>query len=306
MHSARFTTRPHSTKLVALLAMGLVTTLLLSACDSMGTKYHERRSMKVPHQTSTPLEVQNANGWVDAIQKDRSDVSIEVELYGSNRERLQFATVHADRMGDNTLRVWVEWPGGSRKQSEGSSIAIEIPNASKVDAKTSNGHLTIDGLSGHANLVTSNGAIHAYRHDGSIYAHTSNGSLRAEQVSGDIEMFSSNGPVSITDAFGPIRAETSNANVYVSTMDGNQGPIRILSSNGRIDLDLGEGFEGILKCDTSNGKVQVVGLDNARLVESSGRSIELRVGESQEISAVKTSNGSVRVRGRQAEPSSRP
>jgi DUF4097 and DUF4098 domain-containing protein YvlB len=126
-------------------------------------------------------------------------------------------------------------------------------------------------------------------HDGSVHAVTTNGSLSAERVSGPIELFSTNGRVMITDAFGPILAETTNGNAYVSTTPGNTGPIRIRTSNGRVDLDLGEGFEGILKCDTTNGKVQVSNLEQARLIESSNRSVELRVGNSDEISAVRTS-----------------
>ncbi len=288
----------HRRSVGALLLIGMAL-LPLSGCESgWGSQHREVRTMRVPHIAGTALSIENANGSIEALARDRADVSIEFTIYGPDLERLQFANVHADRMGDQTLRVWVEWPGGKRERNEGAAISINTPQAEGVNIRSSNGSITIAGLSGHAELKSSNGSVRIDTHDGSVHAVTTNGSLSAERVSGPIELFSTNGRVMITDAFGPILAETTNGNAYVSTTPGNTGLIRIRTSNGRVDLDLGEGFEGILKCDTTNGKVQVSNLEQARLIESSNRSVELRVGNSDEISAVRTSNGSVRVRGR--------
>lgn len=279
-------------------ALAAAALLILGGCAGYNTTHRETRVMQVPHIAGTALHIQNANGPIEALARDREDVSLEIKLYGPDLERLGFASVHADRMGDDALRVWVEWPGGQRRGNEGSAISVNLPDAQGVTARTTNGHIVIEGLSGHADLQSNNGAIRADKHDGSLHAVTTNGSLQAEHISGPIEMFSTNGRILVTDAFGPIRAETTNAGVYVSTMDGNRGPIRVLTGNGRIDLDLGEGFEGILRCDTTNGKVQVSNLEDARLVESSSRSVELRIGSSDEVSAARTTNGSIRVRGR--------
>lgn len=287
-------------KYAAMASMTASSALALSGCgsSSWGSQHRETRTMIVPHIAGSALSIENANGAIEALARNRADVSIEVTLYGKDLERLQFANVHANRAGDNTLRVWVEWPGGKRQSNEGSAISVNIPDANNVHARSSNGRIVIEGLGGHAELKTSNGSIVVDTHDGSIHGVTSNGSVQAEHISGNIELFTSNGRITITDAFGPILAESSNANAYVSTTPGNAGPVRIRTSNGNVNLDLGEGFEGVLKCDTSNGKVQVSNLSGARLIESSSRSVELNIGNSNEISAVRTSNGSVRVQGR--------
>jgi len=281
-------------------ALAVGTILPLTGCESSfsSTRHRETRTMIVDHVAGSALSVANANGSIEAIARDRPNVSIETTLYGPNLERLQFANVRADRQGDNTLRVWVEWPGGKRQNNEGASISINLPDAQGVHVRSSNGRITLEGLGGHADLQTSNGSITVDTHDGSIHAVSSNGSMQAKEISGEIEMYSSNGRIVITDVFGPIRAESSNSSVYVSTMAGNPGPVRVRTSNGSITLDLSEGFEGVLKCDTSNGKVYVSDIEEARLIESSNRSVELQIGESTEISAARTSNGSVRVQGR--------
>lgn len=293
--------RPASrSRVPALAALGLASLLSLGGCaTTMGSPRHtETRVMQVPHIAGTALSIENANGTIEALARDRADVSIEAVLKSNDIERLRFANLHADRMGDNTLRVWVEWPGGKRRDNEGASISINIPDATNISARTTNGRIVIEGLSGRGDLQSANGPIIVDTHDGSLYAQTSNASIRAQHISAGAELYTSNGSITVSDAFGPIRAETSNANAYISTMDGNPGPVRVLTSNGRIDLDLGTGFEGVLKCDTSNGRVSVSNLDQARLVESTSRSVVLRVGASEVISAARTSNGSIRVRGR--------
>lgn len=273
--------------------------LPLVGCDSIGTPRHrETRSLIVPHVAGSALEVVNANGSVEALARDRADVSIEATLYGNDLERLRFANLHAQRQGDNTLRVWVEWPGGKRLANEGAAVSLNLPEARGVNIRTSNGNITLERLGGHADLQTSNGRVTIDTHDGSAHATTSNGRLQAAQISGDLQLFTSNGRIVVTDAFGPVRAESSNANAYVSTMPGNTGPVRVRTSNGNITLDLGEGFEGILKADTSNGRVRVSNLDDARLIESSSHSVELRIGADGEVSALRTSNGSVNIQGR--------
>ena len=258
----------------------------------------ESRTIIVPHIAASPLSIVNANGSVEALSTDREDVSIEVVLGSPHAERLQLAQVHTLREADNTLSVWVEWPDGKRLHNEGASISINLPDARDVRVRSSNGGITIGGLGGNADLVTSNGTIIVDTFDGNIYAKTSNGKLVADKVSGDIEMYSTNGRITISDAFGPIRAETSNGNADISTMPGNVGPVRIRTSNGSITLNLGEGLEGILKCETSNGRVSVTGLPEAKLIETGNQRVEVRVGDSEEISALRTSNGSVRVQSR--------
>lgn len=272
----------------------------LAGCgySSWAEPHYETRGLVMPHVAGSALDLSTSNGKIEAIATDRADVSIEVTLKSPSLERLSEARVLAHRDADDTLHISVDWPGGKRQNNEGASISINVPDANDIRAHSSNGSVTIAGLSGHAELKSSNGTIRVDTHDGSVYASTSNGKLFAEQVSGDIEMYSSNGSITISDAFGPIRAESSNGSAVVTTMPGNPGPVRVLTSNGSITLNLGEGLEGILKCDTSNGKVTVTDLNGAKLIESSNKSVQMQFGDSTEISAARTSNGSVRVQGR--------
>ncbi len=278
--------------------LAALTMTQLAGCDTLSPRIYDFRVMKVAHVHNSPLDIVTANGSIKAHQESRDDVAVEVELYGHDQERLDFATVHADRMGDNTLRVWIDWPGGKRRDGEGAKIEIYTPDAVGVRAKTSNGAVSVMGLQGEARINTSNGSVHIDKHKGPMIMDTSNGAIRVENSIGNIKFDTSNGRIIVNNATGEVQGDTSNGNVYVSTADGAQGPIRVRTSNGRVELDLGHGFEGALSIKTSNGRIKTDGLVNANLVESSDDSLKLQMGQSTEISAVETSNGSVRVHGR--------
>lgn len=285
-------------KPLAALALSAAALLSLAGCDTFGPMVYDFRVLKVDHVPNAALDIVTANGSIRAFQEDRQDVAIEVELYGHDAERLDFATVHANRMGDNALRIWIDWPGGKRRDGEGAKIEVFLPDAQGITAKTSNGSVTIAGLTGKAFIATSNGSVFLDKHQGPIEANTSNGAIRVDDSQGDIHFNTSNGRILISNADGEVRGDTSNGNVYISTLDGTAGPIRVRTTNGRVELDLGAGFEGILRVNTSNGRIKTDGLPNANLIESTNHSLELQIGDSAEISAVRTSNGSVRIHGR--------
>lgn len=272
--------------------------LAMSGCDSMGQVIHESRTMDMAHIAGSALSVTTANGSVLVERQARADVHLDIDLFGPDAERLSFASVNAVRQADNSLRIWVDWPGGKRENNEGANIDILVPDARGVDVRTSNGRVTLKGLSGHAEIRTSNGSVRINDHSGSARIQTSNGKLHLEDVDGEINADTSNGSVIINDAFGLVDVESSNGNVFISTAHGNPGPVRASTSNGRVELALGDGFEGILRVKTSNGRIRMSELGDARLIESSKNALELKSGESDVISAVRTSNGSVEISGR--------
>lgn len=282
---------------VGMLALG-VGLLTLTGCDSMGPVVHESRTMGIPHVAGSAIGVTTANGSVLVERQPRADVQLDIDIFGPDTERLAFASVNAVRQADGSLRVWVDWPGGKRQNNEGANIDVLLPDAIGVDVRTSNGRVTLKGLAGKAEVSTSNGSVRIDDHSGPVHIETSNGKLQLERVDGEITASTSNGSVIVADAFGPVEADSSNGNVYVSTAHGNPGPVRVSTSNGRVELALGDGFEGVLRVKTSNGRIRMRELDDARLIESGKSTLELRVGGSDVISAVRTSNGSVEIGGR--------
>ena len=86
--------------LKTLTALAILIPTVLAGCDTLAPRVYEQRIMKVQHVPRSALDIVTANGSIRALQEDRQDVAIEVELFGRDAERLSFATVHADRQGD--------------------------------------------------------------------------------------------------------------------------------------------------------------------------------------------------------------
>tara|TARA_R110002072_G_scaffold42064_12_gene118155 strand:+ start:107093 stop:108037 length:945 start_codon:yes stop_codon:yes gene_type:complete len=257
-------------------------------------KVHLTSTQSIQHIAGSALSVETGNGSVSVEAADRADVGIEVDLYGHDQARLQLAIVHAQRTDDGSLSIWVEWPG-ERRNGEGASIEIDIPEVDGLDVASSNGAITISGLSGHAELQTSNGSINIQQHKGSAWAKTSNGSINASQVSGGLDLRSSNGKAVISDAGGKVRVQTSNGPIKVSMADANTSPVDLNTSNGGITIEVGDRFQGVLKCNTSNAKIKLEIEGQPELGKSAKGSMRLEFEGSDQLSTVKTSNGSVRV-----------
>lgn len=288
----------HGSRKLALSALVLVSTALSACGTTWGQRIHDNRSVLIDHEQGRKLEIVNANGSIRATHDDRDEVSVHAELYGEDAERLRFARLRTEREGDGTLRVWVEWPGGNRRNNEGARIEIYTPGVSGVKATSTNGSITLIGLGGDAYAVTSNGSVFVDEQGGSVEAVSTNGPIRVEEAGGKVFVETSNGAVIVGDAQRAVDVRTTNGRVSVETAHGNEGPVRAKTTNGSVDISLGEDFEGRLVAHCSTGRISVTGFEEARLIRSKPDALELRIGNSDEESAIHTTNGSIRIRSR--------
>ncbi len=265
-----------------------------------GESVKETRVLTVAAVAGKPIDVKSKNGGVTIKATKRSDVQITAKLQGKSQERLETVKVVAERQADGTLRIRPVWPEGesawgwnSASQNDGCTFDIEVPDAAGVKVQTSNGGVTLNGLSGAAALSSSNGGVHVNEHAGDLTIDTSNGGVHVDGIDGALKVDTSNGSVEAKDVLGPVTVETSNAGVDVELAKDNAGPVHISSSNGGVDLTVGPAFKGTLVVDTSNGKVSVPSA-LGKVVKQSKTSATVEVGEGPK-SVVDTSNGSVTV-----------
>lgn len=251
---------------------------VLPACSifvgSESEKVRETRHSSVNHVSGAGLRVKNSNGSIRAVQAHRADVGIVARLCCRTQERLDATRIVAEREGD-LLSVYVEWADGRRRNGEGCSFEVQLPEAVGVELRSSNGALECVGLGGEASLHTSNGRIEIADHAGPVVACTSNGKIVAEEVSESMELRTSNGSIRAVNVVSPVVATTS---------------------NGSVSLELATDFSGEMSANTSNAKLDVSGLDNARLISSSKQRVVFAMGDSATKSRVSTSNGSVRIK----------
>ena len=117
-------------------------------------------------------------------------------------------------------------------------MTVESPVQLTLQAKTSDGNVTLSGLQGDLTLTTGDG------------------NLALDHVSGNLRIKSGDGQVKVTDADGAIDAHTSDGNLSV---DGLFHALALHTSDGTLDLNLREGTKlaGASTIQSSDGSVTI-------------------------------------------------
>ncbi|MBL8758110.1 MAG: DUF4097 family beta strand repeat protein [Phycisphaerae bacterium] len=260
----------------ALAALALASAGLLTGCTWNGAAYRGTRALTTQAAAGSPLRVEAVNGSIAITASTSPEVSISADVRAQTQERLDAVQILADREPDGTLVIRADWPDGGRRSSEGVSFKISLPSPSTTAAKTSNGSLSFEGLSG------------------PITGTTSNGSVTLRNHRGDASLKTSNGSVTVSGLVGALTVATSNGAVKADLATGAQGPLDVSTSNGSVTITLPPSFTGELALSTSNGSIRHPTTCTA--IELTKNSAKLRFGmDSTPASKVRTSNGSITI-----------
>ncbi len=126
---------------------------------------------------------------------------------------------------------------------------ITVPSQFSVDAATSGGSISVNGLRGEVIAHTSGGSLHFYHIDGPVTGRTSGGSIALAEVKGRTVVHTSGGSIHISEVAGDVDASTSGGSISVDRVSGS---LRAHTSGGRISLG---GATGAIDASTSGGSV---------------------------------------------------
>jgi hypothetical protein len=169
---------------------------------------------------------------------DCHEIRIHIELEG---RKLSDYRLEEGQTGDEVHFLFKDLPhmgvhvGWHREQAR---VTVESPAQLNLQAKTSDGNVTLSGLRGDLGLTTGDG------------------NLTLDHVSGNLRIRSGDGQVKITNADGAIDAHTSDGNLSV---DGLFHAVALHTSDGTLDVSLREGtrLAGASTIQTSDGSVTV-------------------------------------------------
>ncbi len=258
-------------------------------------KFSAVRESTAEHIAEKPLEVKTENGVIKISKTTGDTVRITARVRATTQERLDAAKVTATRGADGTLQISVQWPGNTKKPSEGCDLDVQVPNISKLKAETSNGAIEAKNLSGPAVLGSSNGAITAETWEGDVKANTSNGMIIVKDTTGSVDVETSNGRIEAVDVAGPVKAKSSNASVAITLKKASKGPVHVETGNGAVELKVGPAFVGSLHAKTSNGRLTVTAPKAKPVGKPERAEGTWKFGEGGEASEIETDNGAVTV-----------
>lgn len=256
------------------------------------------QNVSCPTVPAMQLQVETSNGSISVKPTEEDQFSVVATVRALNEERLDEAKLVVEET-DGALKVFVEWPD-RRRNNEGADFEIGVPNAEDVQSlnlRSSNGKLSVNELTGRATLKTSNGQIDVAHHIGDVQVDTSNGRIDAKDVTGAFTAESSNGKITATDICGKVDVESSNASIRIVLTEDSTQPFQVKTSNGSAKVQIGEAFSGQIRLKTSNGSVRS-SVNAVEINQSSKKSMTIQIGDSDEVSSIRSSNGSVELKER--------
>jgi hypothetical protein len=169
---------------------------------------------------------------------DCHEIRIHIEVVG---RKLSDYRLEEGQSGDEVHFLFKERPHMGAHiawHKEQTRVTVESPAQLTLQARTSDGNVTLSGLQGDLSLTTGDGNV------------------TLDHVSGNLRIKSGDGQVKITNAEGAIDAQTSDGNLSV---DGLFHALALHTSDGTLDLSLREGTKlaGASTVQSSDGSVTI-------------------------------------------------
>ena len=131
--------------------------------------------------------------------------------------------------------------------------AVHLAETGPLNLRSGFGAITVEGVSGSAEVHTGSGDIRVGAVDGTAEVSNDNGKVRVGVVTGPAIVKCSNGSVSVDRALSDITAGSSNGEVRIGEVA--RGKVSATSKNGAVEVGIREGSAAWLELNTSVGRV---------------------------------------------------
>ena len=131
--------------------------------------------------------------------------------------------------------------------------AVRLAETGPLNLRGGVGGITVEGVSGSAEVHTSSSDIRIGAVDGTADVSTGNGKVRVGVVTGTASVKVSNGSVAVDRALSDITAASSNGEVLIGEVV--RGKVSATSKNGGVEVGVREGSAAWLELNTDVGRV---------------------------------------------------
>ncbi len=238
-----------------------------AACNlniSTDVEAKDQWTRSYPISESGALSIVTGNGRVVVETADITTIEVWAERIvkagteEAANEQLKTIDMHEEVSAD---RVSIDGSakGLNIRTSRRINYLVKVPKTIAVTLESSNGDISVTGLTGAFRASASNGRIIGMDLGGSAHASTTNGvvELTMAAVTGDVTAETTNGQVTVTVPRGThatLSARVTNGEISHENLD-----LQVTeSSRRRLDGRLGTGGPAI-RVETTNGAVRVIG-----------------------------------------------
>jgi DUF4097 and DUF4098 domain-containing protein YvlB len=289
-----------------------VAAVAFAACEvnlnSEGIVARDTKQFKV---TGVPeVDLETFDGSIEIHSWDKPEVEIEIEKRAMEQSLVDEMKVVAEQHG-NKVVLKVSRPPRSENQgiqigvhfSPTARLRVALPRQSHLRAKSDDGSITIEDVSGRIVLTTADGSVRAARLAGDVTIRSGDGAIRMDAVEGKLDFETDDGSISGEAKPTALRAHTSDGSIRIevqreSKMDSDWD---IETSDGSVVLTLPSDFNGLIDAESRDGRVRAnhPSIKNEQREgedrDERGRSLKATLGAGGKLLRVRTGDGSIRI-----------
>ena len=284
----------------AFLALGIAGCMIDAHEGSVVQKEEKRFTIDGTPQ----LNLRTFDGSIDVRSGDQNEVRVEILRRGPDAKTAAELVVNITQDGNTIV---VEAPNVHKGDggvhlgfwNRGSvSLVVTTPKKVSLDARSGDGSIKTEGLTGSLVLNTGDGAITVRGIDGQIKAHTGDGSIRIDDAIGSVDADTGDGAIDLTGRLESVALKTGDGSIRVRIQSGSVPATdwSIATGDGSIDLSLPDTLNADIDAQTHDGRVRADGLSNVTTSDRHDRdrrSVRGRLGAGGRTVRVRSGDGSI-------------
>ena len=272
--------------------LAIVASVTTFACvDLVGArvdnKYVEREEKRFTTSAKPEVSLSTFDGAIEIRPWDKPEVEVIIEKRGVDKNAVSEIEVLSTQEG-NRVSVDVKFAKSSGRhigihfgRSPNAKLIVSLPSSSDVLAKSSDGSIDIERVSGKVEL------------------RSGDGNIRARDLAGDVAVHTGDGSITLDGKFSALRARSGDGSVKIHAASGTgaAGDWDVTTGDGSIPLEIPDGFNGELDAHTGDGRVHVEDVTISNVLGDVRRnSIRGRLGSGGRMVKLRTGDGSITVR----------
>lgn len=150
---------------------------------------------------------------------------------------------------------------------------IHAEHCASLRAKTGMGEVSVERVTGHAEITTGSGKIRIGEVDGDAVVRSGDGDTLIGEVTGDLQIKAANGAIEVERAGSSVTATSANGGIRIGEVA--RGSISVRTAAGSLEVGVVDGTSAWLDLKTTYGRVNHE-LDPAEAPQGGADAIEVR------------------------------
>jgi DUF4097 and DUF4098 domain-containing protein YvlB len=277
----------------------------LGCVDIIGAdqnKYVEREEKHFAVTGKPDVVLTTFDGSIEIRTWDKPDVQVVVEKRGRDQNAVAAIEIHAEQNG-NHVEVSVTEPKHTGLNfhfgNRSAKLLISLPASSDVSAKSGDGSIDIERVTGRVQLRSGDGSIRGRSLSGDVKATTGDGSIKIDGVNGVLSVDTGDGSIAVGGKLTRLHARSGDGSVTIRADAGSapEADWDISTGDGSVTLEVPDGFDAELDAHTGDGGIRMQDVTVSNVTGQLGKNtVRGRLGAGGREVRVRTGDGSITLR----------